>query len=153
MTSDAVVDLIFKLQAVWAGIHGRCNSPKHRSWKDYGAKGITLCSEWSGRSGSVNFVKWAIINGYKYGLDIDRIDNTKGYSPTNCRFVSRQVNCWNKSNNLLLTFQDETKCSAEWGADPRCVVPSNQFQQRIKCDWPIDRALFTPLRTHPTQED
>ena len=143
---DDTIDLVFRLQNLWSGMNGRCNSPNSRSYKDYGAKGITLSPEWASRKGCIKFVKWAVINGYQHGLDIDRIDNAKGYGPSNCRFVSRQQNCWNKSNNLMLTYKEETKCSAEWGSDPRCVVHSNQFQQRIKCGWNIEKALFTPLR-------
>jgi hypothetical protein len=106
-----------------------------------------LDAEWSGRRGSIKFVKWALANGYKSGLDIDRIDNTKGYGPDNCRFTTRRENCRNKSNNVLMSYAGETKCVAAWGDDPRCVVPGNQFQQRIKCGWDIERALFTPLRS------
>ena len=146
MDWDRVVDTVVKLQALWGGINARCNYPKSKSYKDYGAKGISLDSRWSGRQGCTTFVKWALCNGYEQGLDIDRIDNKKGYGPDNCRFVTRQQNCWNKSNNVMLTFEGETKCAAEWGSDPRCVVPSNQFQQRIKCGWDIYRALSTPLR-------
>lgn len=146
MDLDATIDLVFQLQMLWNGIHGRCNLPKHRSYKDYGAKGITLCPEWSHHRGCVKFVKWAVVNGYQRGLDIDRIKNAEGYRPDNCRFITRQRNCWNKSNNLMLTHKGETKCSAEWGSDPRCVVHTDQFQQRIKCGWSIERALSTPLR-------
>ena len=146
MNWGEVVDTVVRLQILWSGINARCNYPKARSYKDYGAKGITLDRPWSGRQGCTEFVKWALTNGYKHGLDIDRIDNAKGYSPSNCRFVTRQQNCWNKSNNVMLTFEGETKCVAEWSLDPRCVVHSNQFQQRIKCGWSIEKALSTPLR-------
>ena len=135
MDWSSAVDLIFKLQNLWSGMHGRCNSSNHRSWKDYGAKGITLDAEWSGRRGSIKFVKWALSNGYKSGLDIDRVDNTKGYGPNNCRFTTRRENCRNKSNNVLMSYAGETKCVAAWGDDPRCVVPGNQFQQRIKSNF------------------
>lgn len=150
LSLDNTIDLVFRLQMLWNGMHGRCNLPSHRSYKDYGAKGITLSPEWSHHRGCIKFVKWAVANGYQQGLDIDRIINTEGYSPGNCRFITRQQNCWNKSNNLMLTYGKETKCSAEWGSDPRCVVHTEQFQQRIACGWSIERALFTPLRRRPS---
>jgi hypothetical protein len=146
MVEDATVDLVFKLQNLWMGMHGRCNSPKHRSYKDYGAKGIKLSPEWSGRRGSIRFVKWALKNGYQPGLDIDRIKQRGPYSSGNCRFTTRRLNCQNKTNNRLITYKCETKCIAAWSDDPRCVVPRNQFQQRIACGWKIERALLTPLR-------
>ena len=56
---------------------------KSVAYKDYGAKGITVCNEWHDRD---NFRKWAIDNGYVKGLRLERIDTKKGYSPGNCRF-------------------------------------------------------------------
>lgn len=144
MTDDDV-DIVFKLQNVWAGIDGRCNRPGQRSYDEYGAKGVKLCDGWSGRQGCIVFVKWAINNGWMPGLTIDRIDSNRGYSPDNCRCVTHQENCWNKKNNNLLTYNGETKCCAEWGHDPQCMVHSAQFQQRIKCGWSMEQALFTPL--------
>lgn len=143
---DLAVDKICKLLNLWSGMDGRCNRLRARSYKDYGAKGVTLCHEWTGRQGSIRFVKWALKNNYQEGLDIDRIDNFKGYSPTNCRFITRMENCRNKSNNVMITFLGETKCIAAWGDDRRCIVPRVQFGQRIKCGWAIERALLTPLR-------
>ena len=140
------VNLALRLQALWGGVDGRCNRPKHISFKDYGAKGITLATCWSGRKGMVRFINWCLSNGYQEGLDLDSIDNDQGYTPENCRFISHQKNCWNKSNNRLLTYKNETKCAAEWGLDPRCVVPQTQFQQRVNCGWDVERALTQPLR-------
>lgn len=143
---DLAVDVVFQLQLVWGGIHGRCNSPRARGYALYGALGKGLCEEWSTRQGSRRFIKWAIQNGWRPGLVIDRIDNALGYSPKNCRCVTPQQNSWNKSNNKMLTFEGETKCAAEWGSDRRCQVPTQQFQQRIQCGWSVQRALETPLR-------
>lgn len=147
LSVDDFVDVVYRLQMVWRGIHGRCNLPTQRSYSSYGAKGINLCQEWSGLKGQRNFTKWAIKNGWKDGLVVDRIENAKIYSPETCRIVTQQVNCWNKTNNRKISHLGETKCVAEWGNDPRCVVPSSQFQQRIKCGWTIERALTTPLRS------
>lgn len=145
--SDDQVDLVCKLLVLWSGVNDRCNRPKARSYKDYGAKGVTLCHEWSNRQGQIRFVKWCLANGYREGLDIDRINNLKGYSPDNCRFTTRKINCRNKSNNVNLTFEGETKCVSAWGEDPRCPVSPGQFAQRIKAGWSIERAMTQPLRT------
>ena len=48
----------------------------------------TVCDEWLDFS---NFARWALANGYRQGLQIDRIDNARGYSPDNCRWVTRVV--------------------------------------------------------------
>lgn len=143
---DATVDDVVRLLNVWSGIYGRCYAPGNRSYKDYGAKGVTIDPVWKGRQGQIRFVKWALKEGWKRGLDIDRKDNSKGYGPSNCRLLTHKENCQNKTNNVLITYLGETKCVSAWGDDPRCVVPSAQFQQRIKCGWEIQKALETPLR-------
>lgn len=103
-----------KLRSIWKGIINRtvrC-SPKHeRLWRDYGTKGIGICDEWLEYT---NFSKWAHANGYQDGLTIDRIDNDKGYSPGNCRWVTTKEQANNKKNNLRITHNGVTKTAAEW---------------------------------------
>lgn len=53
----------------------RCNNPNHRFYKDYGGRGIKVCEEWSDKkNGHNNFQKWALDNGWKEFLSIDRIN-------------------------------------------------------------------------------
>lgn len=141
-----LVDQVFALQGVWSGINGRCNLPTQRSYHEYGARGIKLCEEWSGRAGQRRFVKWSLQNGYEPGLVVDRKNGKLGYCPANCRWTTQKQNCWNKSNNRLITLFGETKCVCEWGEDPRCLVHKMQFAQRITAGWEPLRALTTPLR-------
>lgn len=78
-----------RLHRIWGGMRSRCNNKNVISFKDYGDKGIKVCEEWNNFT---NFMNWAIVNGYKKDLTIDRIDNSKGYYPENCRWVSKSVN-------------------------------------------------------------
>lgn len=77
----------------WKAIRQRCNNPNDRRYKDYGGRGIALCNEWNDYRA---FEEWSMNNGYSKELELDRIDNDKGYSPDNCRWVERIVNNHNR---------------------------------------------------------
>ena len=77
------------LYNVWQNMKRRCDSPSLRQYKDYGGRGIFVCREWLHDFGA--FFKWAISAGWGPGLTIDRRNNNGGYSPTNCRFVTRVI--------------------------------------------------------------
>lgn len=74
----------------------RCKNPSASHYEFYGGKGIDVCDEWKGTEGFIRFYNWSIENGYNDKLTIDRIENNKGYSPDNCRWVSHMENCWNR---------------------------------------------------------
>lgn len=101
-----------KLFLVWETMRSRCNNPNRGKYKDYGARGISVCEEWQNSASS--FCEWALSNGYSEGLQIDRIDNDKGYSPDNCRWVTPKQNSRNRRNNVFLTIAGVTKSVAEW---------------------------------------
>ena len=100
-----------KIYWAWKSIKQRCKNPKCHAFKNYGARGITVCEEWEAFE---PFCRWAIENGYRDGLEIDRIDNDGGYSPENCRWISRKQNLNNRRNTLLLTVGGVTKPRTEW---------------------------------------
>ena len=85
------------LYRIWDGMKQRCHNSKNKAYKHYGARGIFVCEEWLNDAEA--FIKWAKANGWAKGLDIDRRDNDKGYSPDNCRFVTHKVNMSNTRNS------------------------------------------------------
>ncbi len=68
----------------------RCEVKSCASYIRYGAVGIKICDEW--RDNPAAFVDWGLANGWEEGLQIDRIDSSKGYSPDNCRFATVSEN-------------------------------------------------------------
>jgi hypothetical protein len=78
---------------VWGDMKSRCNNKSHSGYENYGGRGITVCDEW--RNDFLTFNKWAINNGYKDGLEIDRINNNGNYEPSNCKFSTRSQNSQN----------------------------------------------------------
>lgn len=77
------------LYTVWKGMRERCTNPKQPHWRRYGGRGIRVCEEWNDFTA---FRAWALENGWRPRLTIDRIDNDRGYSPDNCRVVTFKEN-------------------------------------------------------------
>lgn len=97
---------------VWHSMKERCESPTHKAYKNYGARGITVCERWS-RSFE-NF--WEDMGGtWKKGLTLDRIDNSKGYFPENCRWVGYRTQANNRRNTPLVDGKPLTEWSRETG--------------------------------------
>ena len=88
---------------VYYGILHRCYNKEDTHYNNYGARGITMCDEW--KNSFDNFAKWAFTNGYKEGLQIDRVENNGNYEPTNCRWVDIKTNCRNRGSNVLVEHE------------------------------------------------
>ena len=83
-----------KFYQTWYNMVHRCVSPKNKDYKDYGARGITVCEEWLDVA---NFVAWAEeTHPHTEGYTLDRIDNDKGYSPENCTWSDKTTQCINQ---------------------------------------------------------
>ena len=76
------------------GIIDRCSNPNRKEYPKYGGRGIKICDEW--KNDRYSFFSWANQNGYRHGLEIDRINNDGDYCPDNCRFVTHSFNNRNK---------------------------------------------------------
>lgn len=96
-----------RLYYSWYNMCNRCNRENNYEYIHYGARGITVCDEWLGDNGFVNFTDWAFKNGYNDTLTLDRKDNSKGYSPENCRWVDKFVQANNKRNNRFIKINGE----------------------------------------------
>lgn len=128
------------IYVVWNDMIKRCYNENVKYFKNYGGRGIEVSSIWVDDPEA--FIKWCINNGYKKGLQIDRIDNDGNYTPDNCRFVTRKVNNRNRSTNIFLTCFGETKTIVEWSEDERCNVPYCTLYERVRLyNWDNERAI------------
>ena len=87
------------LYFAWQDMKQRCYNKNRRQYKHWGGRGITVCNEWL--HDFKVFYNWSIENGYKKGLQIDRIDNDGNYEPNNCHFVSQAENNRNSRTTKL----------------------------------------------------
>ncbi len=130
-----------RLFKIWEGMLDRCNRPKHRYFNDYGGRGISVCDEWKE---FVHFYEWAVDAGYSDELSLDRKDYDKGYSPDNCRWATMREQQNNRRSNHKVEYNGETRNLSEW-ADS-LGIRRTTLRQRLKSGWPVERALFTPVR-------
>lgn len=96
---------------VWKAMKQRCLNPRCVAYKNYGARGITVCEEWMKFE---PFCEWALENGYEQGLDLDRRDNSDGYFPENCRWIPRRENINNRRKTLFIDVDGVRKPRTEW---------------------------------------
>lgn len=101
-----------KLYGVWLTMKARCYRKSCKKYKNYGGRGITVCDEW--KNSFQNFHNWAINNGYKDGLTLDRIDVNGNYCSKNCRLVSLKEQARNKRNTIYVYYKNEKKTLKEW---------------------------------------
>lgn len=132
-----------KLEWVYQSMKIRCNNPKNKQYKNYGGRGIKVCDEWNDKWGFRKFEKWALENGYKDGLSLDRINNNKGYSPENCRWTDLFAQANNRRTNRTFDINGSI-LTLKQIAD---MYKLNYFslRSRIHLGWNIHKALSIPF--------
>ena len=142
-----------RLNKIFENMKQRCYNQNHIDYKNYGGRGIYLCDEWNNREkigtsskGWIAFKEWALLHGYTDELFIDRIDNNKGYSPENCRWVTMKVQQNNKQNSRLITYKGKTQTLAQWCNE--LGLNYRRIQSRLNLHhWSIEKALETNCDT------
>lgn len=132
-----------RIYNIWHDMIYRCYGEKHRSYKDYGARGITVCKEW--KDSFENFKEWSFKNGYSENLSIDRMDVNGNYEPSNCRWATPTEQQNNTRRNLVFTIDGYTDTLPNLCRKynmPYVTVHSRIYAQK----WDIKRALTQPIK-------
>lgn len=136
-----------KIYRIWCTMRRRCFDPNNWAYKYYGGRGIKVCNEWLDPT---TFIFWSFCNGYKEGLHLDRINTNGNYEPSNCRWVTPLENMNNKRCNILINIHGESKSLQYW-----CRFFDINYTTvigRLKRNWNIERALFTPAMKYEYKE-
>lgn len=136
-----------RVYKIWKAMKWRCN-PNNKTARSYNERGIVVCPEW-GNSYEA-FRDWALANGYRDDLTVDRIDNDRGYSPENCRWANYHQQARNRSSTRMVTAFGETKSAIEWSEDERCLISKKALWLRLRRGWPPELAITAPLGFRPS---
>lgn len=126
-----------KLDWIYYSMKARCYNSNSPEYKNYGGRGIIVCDEW--KNNRKAFKEWALKNGYKNGLTIDRIDNNKEYSSENCRWTDRVTQANNTSTNLYITYNGKTQSMADWCRELNLSYSTVRY--RMSNGWTAERAF------------
>lgn len=112
-----------ELYSIWNGMKTRCYNQNEKSYKYYGGRGIIICEEW--KNDFMKFYEWALNNGYKTGLSIERKNVNGNYEPCNCIWMTMKEQAKNKTNTIYAELNGEKKRLLEWceimGLNPKTV--------------------------------
>lgn len=109
----------------WQAMKARCGNPKHQAYAYYGGKGIQVCRRW--RESFDAFL--ADMGEVPHGLTLERIDNSKGYEPGNCRWATRLEQAANTRLVRKIAYQGRALSMAEWARQLGCSA--SVFRARI----------------------
>jgi hypothetical protein len=139
------------LYKVWIRLKEKCNSPKSKAYRNYGGKGVKLCEEWE--KDYVTFYNWAILSGWKEGLQIDKDKlfaerhGTKTgfmYSPEYCCFLSQRENKRYTNRTVYLEFNGQKMTISEWARE--LGVNRGVISNRLRCNnGDVEKTLSTPI--------
>lgn len=122
---------------IWSSMLGRCLNENNPRYSFYGGRGIKVCKRWQSFT---NFL--ADIGERPTGMSLDRINNDKGYSPSNCRWATRVQQMNNRRSCHNLTFNGMTMTIAQWARHTgikRATIKSRILYLK----WDVQKALTT----------
>ena len=134
----------------WRGLKKRCLNPNEHNYHRYGGRQpnpVTVCDEWRD-----DFSAFLRDMGVKpEGMTIDRIDNELGYFKENCRWASYTVQSRNRTNNKLITYNNETLPLSEW-AERIGISYMTLYMRIFQYKWSIERAFTESIHRKESQQ-
>ena len=98
-----------------------------------------MCDEW--KNDFMSFYNWAINNGYKSGLTIERINNDGNYEPSNCRWATRLEQSNNTSRNRFIFYYGEKHTVSEWSK--KLGIKYGVLSSRIRKGLPLWKCFYS----------
>ncbi|MFA6125444.1 hypothetical protein [Sphingomonas sp.] len=120
----------------WHAMKERCLNPNDARYKNYGARGITVCERWMNYTNFIADMKFKPSTKHS----IERMDNTLGYSPENCKWATRKEQANNRRGNVFIFHDGRTQTAQQW-ADETGIL-AGTIVDRIKEGFPIEQ-VFT----------
>lgn len=129
----------------WANMLDRCYNTNCRHYKNYGGRGITVCDRWR------DFKSFYEDMGDRpgKGYSLDRIDNSRGYEKSNCRWTTIDYQANNRRGNHMVTFNDETHTLSEWSRIVN-IEFHVLFNRLSNMGWSVEKSFTTPVRKRVT---
>ena len=130
-----------RIYGIWSDMKRRCNNPQNKRYERYGGRGIKVCEEWLHNFQA--FYDWAMANGYREDLTIERRNIDDNYCPQNCEWVTWKQQQRNTSRSRFITANGETKTMAEWAEETG--ISSDVIKDRLnKLGWSEQEAVTIP---------
>jgi hypothetical protein len=134
---------------IWKEMRRRCHTPTSSDYKYYGAKGIKVCQRW--RKSFVNFIK-DLGQRPSNLYSIERRNNQKGYTPSNCYWATRKEQGSNTCRNKIITYLGRTMTLSRW-CDELGLNRKTILARIMRYNWPIHKALTLPKNSKITLDN
>lgn len=122
----------------WRNMRGRCLNKNASDYSRYGGAGVTICKRWDIFE---NFYK--DMGDRPEGASLDRKDNKKGYSKSNCRWATKAEQQQNKTNCHYITYKGQTKTLKTWSEEIGLSRPCIKRRLYVM-KWSVEKTFETP---------
>lgn len=132
-----------RIYRIYHHMKDRCYRENDKKYKNYGGRGITICPQWLGENGFMNFYNWAMANGYEENLTIERKDVNGNYCPENCCWIPFKKQMANRTNQNIIKYKGETHYLTEW-SEILGIRQDTLWRRIYKSGWGVEKAFETP---------